>query len=189
MSNEVSQIGFLLTILNDDKALKVSRLKEYFKKTSLRLISKSVEASDYETALQLTYNFKDVIDDKYRRNQYEKRLSSESLLSLEVTIRQLYIKQLKEKELNLIEILETSFPNDLTELRDSVLAAISNYFVDNKEFKGLYNSVKLRNSMEPFTNSALITRLMRECMEIKEKLRYADFITKRMAEFKTEEAA
>lgn len=189
MVNQLNQVEFLLTILNDDKSLKVSRIKEYFKKTSLRLISKSVEASDYETALQLTYNFKEVIDDKYRRNRYEKRLSSESLLSLEVTIRQLYVKQLKEKELNLIEILETSFPNYLTELRDSVLAAISNYFVDNKEFKGLYNSVKLRNSMEPFTNSALITRLMRECMEIKEKLQYADFITKRMEEIKNEEAA
>lgn len=34
MSNEVIQIGFLFTILNDDKSLKVSRLKEYFKKTS-----------------------------------------------------------------------------------------------------------------------------------------------------------
>lgn len=186
MVNQLNQVEFLLSILNDDKSLKVSRIKEYFKKTSLRLISKSVESSDYETALQLTYNFKAVIDDKYRRNAYEKRLSSESLLSLEVNLHQLHVKQLNEKELNLIEILKTSFPKDLNDLRDSVLAAISNYRVDNKEFKGLYNSVKLRNRMTPFTNSSLITRLMRECMEIEEKLYYTDFITKRMEEIKNE---
>ena len=186
MVNQLNQVEFLLTILNDDKSLKVSRIKEYFKKTSLRLISKSVESSDYETALQLTYNFKAVIDDKYRHNAYEKRLSSESLLSLEVNLHQLHVKQLNEKELNLIEILKTSFPKDLNDLRDSILAAISNYRVDNKEFKGLYNSVKLRNRMSPFTNSSLISRLMRECMEIEEKLYYADFITKRMEEIKNE---
>lgn len=46
MVNQLNQVEFLLTILNDDKSLKVSRLKEYFKKTSLRLISKSVNATD-----------------------------------------------------------------------------------------------------------------------------------------------
>lgn len=180
MVNEMSQINLFFNILNADKSLKMSRFKEYLKKTSLRLIAKSADAGDYATALQLTYNFREVMDEKYRRNQFEKRLSSESLLSLEMSLHHLHMKQLKEQELNLIDMLKNSFPKDLIELQNAVLDAIDNYGVDNKAFKDLYNTIRLQNSIQPFVKSALITRLMIEFIQVKEKLQYADFIIKRL---------